>query len=804
MDDMEVGDEQDVVVAIEEDVLDMLDYDLEISDKPDGGDASESVKHENKEEIKSEPSSSGVRSSSRCKNEDTGCKNLWVSGLSATTRASELKVAFSRYGKVVGAKVVTNAKSPGSKCFGFVAMASVAAADKCILHLNKTELHGRTITVERTMSDPSTTRKPDRKQSSTSDKTNKELNKVDKLKESTSDKKYSTIEKSRSLNDAANKEDKSSARRRSQSDIGKNRGNERQNSRAGDKRHNASEPKPTNREEPYRKRVRHQDNAGRKVVMDTNKGEMSLRVNVSASSGRKPNVVKRVSKPANHDKKQPIRKPEVLTLEQIRAQRREAPRRRVGEGRNQSLAASASGVERERAMLRREREEREFLRLEREKLERERRQLERDRLEREKLEQERIRLEQERKRELERIEREKEEMRRLQEMNRYEQTQRQRLKRSYDERGRSPANNGYHKRGLEGVGGEREGRRGDRDDRKGNYTEYERSSQSQSQSSYRNIQRGSAARISRVTKTDYHDVDRRRDNEMTHDTDARYEARRVEKYRGVGGKPNATGRGYEATSDRRIDVSRESVRDANRDTSRDHIRESVRETPRDHGRDTTRDHLRETTRDTNHAREISREAARRHVEEVGRKVVPRERLSDDQRYRRSSATNETWRDTNTRGPATDRDLREEIRGRQTTDYTETSRRKLPERASHDRRSGSRSVADHGDYQRSTSHAGSHKKQTTPEVSGKPIPTQTSRVGGTPSGWTWQDSQRNVTNSMWAGSAVPTLATAQFGLPTPQPPLPNPMLGHGINAAYISSDQHGAVERFPTYKSIRRY
>jgi len=51
--------------------------------------------------------------------------------------------------QVVGAKVVTNAKCPGSKCFGFVAMATAEAASKCILHLNKTELHGRIITVER-------------------------------------------------------------------------------------------------------------------------------------------------------------------------------------------------------------------------------------------------------------------------------------------------------------------------------------------------------------------------------------------------------------------------------------------------------------------------------------------------------------------------------------------------------------------------------------------------------------------------------------------------------------------------------
>ncbi|KAG7255096.1 hypothetical protein CRUP_017412, partial [Coryphaenoides rupestris] len=46
-------------------------------------------------------------------------RNLWVSGLSSTTRATDLKTLFSKHGKVVGAKMVTNAKSPGARCYGF-------------------------------------------------------------------------------------------------------------------------------------------------------------------------------------------------------------------------------------------------------------------------------------------------------------------------------------------------------------------------------------------------------------------------------------------------------------------------------------------------------------------------------------------------------------------------------------------------------------------------------------------------------------------------------------------------------------
>merc|ERR550539_2288490 len=79
----------------------------------------------------------------------SGTRSLWVSGLSSTTRATDLKNVFSKHGKVVGAKVVTNAMTPGARCYGYVTMGSSDEASKCIEHLNKTELHGRMITVEK-------------------------------------------------------------------------------------------------------------------------------------------------------------------------------------------------------------------------------------------------------------------------------------------------------------------------------------------------------------------------------------------------------------------------------------------------------------------------------------------------------------------------------------------------------------------------------------------------------------------------------------------------------------------------------
>uniref|UniRef100_A0A452TX84 Scaffold attachment factor B2 n=1 Tax=Ursus maritimus TaxID=29073 RepID=A0A452TX84_URSMA len=89
-------------------------------------------------------------------------RNLWVSGLSSTTRATDLKNLFNKYGKVVGAKVVTNARSPGARCYGFVTMSTSDEATKCISHLHRTELHGRMISVEKAKNEPAGKKLSDR------------------------------------------------------------------------------------------------------------------------------------------------------------------------------------------------------------------------------------------------------------------------------------------------------------------------------------------------------------------------------------------------------------------------------------------------------------------------------------------------------------------------------------------------------------------------------------------------------------------------------------------------------------------
>ena len=133
------------------------------------------------------------------------------------------------------------------------------------------------------------------------------------------------------------------------------------------------------------------------MVID-NKGGMSLRVNVSSDADR----IRRLP-PMRRVSRSPIRgvagavgrgrftqrRTDVLSLNEIRRQRRQQERivtaRHVPPApASRMTRVSMTSVERERQLLRREREERDFLRQERERLERERRQLERDRLEREK------------------------------------------------------------------------------------------------------------------------------------------------------------------------------------------------------------------------------------------------------------------------------------------------------------------------------------------------------------------------------------------------------------------------------------
>uniref|UniRef100_K1QME3 Scaffold attachment factor B2 n=1 Tax=Magallana gigas TaxID=29159 RepID=K1QME3_MAGGI len=73
--------------------------------------------------------------------------NLWVSGINSSTRANDLKALFNKHVKVVAAKIMTNARSPDSSCFGYIILSSIEDAKKCIASLNNTRLNGNTISL---------------------------------------------------------------------------------------------------------------------------------------------------------------------------------------------------------------------------------------------------------------------------------------------------------------------------------------------------------------------------------------------------------------------------------------------------------------------------------------------------------------------------------------------------------------------------------------------------------------------------------------------------------------------------------
>lgn len=72
-------------------------------------------------------------------------KNLYVGNLSFDTTSDDLRDAFSQYGAVTSAQVVTDRETGRSRGFGFVEMAD--GGPEAIEALDGTELQGRTITV---------------------------------------------------------------------------------------------------------------------------------------------------------------------------------------------------------------------------------------------------------------------------------------------------------------------------------------------------------------------------------------------------------------------------------------------------------------------------------------------------------------------------------------------------------------------------------------------------------------------------------------------------------------------------------
>jgi cold-inducible RNA-binding protein len=74
-------------------------------------------------------------------------KKLFVGGLSWGTTDEALHGAFSRFGEIVEAKVITDRETGRSRGFGFVTFANDDGATSAISEMDGTELDGRTIKV---------------------------------------------------------------------------------------------------------------------------------------------------------------------------------------------------------------------------------------------------------------------------------------------------------------------------------------------------------------------------------------------------------------------------------------------------------------------------------------------------------------------------------------------------------------------------------------------------------------------------------------------------------------------------------
>jgi len=74
-------------------------------------------------------------------------KKLYVGNLAYTVNDQKLNEAFSAFGEVVSAKVITDYESGRSKGFGFVEMANDNDAKNAIQQMDGKEIEGRAVRV---------------------------------------------------------------------------------------------------------------------------------------------------------------------------------------------------------------------------------------------------------------------------------------------------------------------------------------------------------------------------------------------------------------------------------------------------------------------------------------------------------------------------------------------------------------------------------------------------------------------------------------------------------------------------------
>ncbi|XP_071451798.1 scaffold attachment factor B2 isoform X2 [Hetaerina americana] len=329
-------------------------------------------------------------------------RNLWVSGLSSSTRATDLKQVFSKYGKVIGAKVVTNARTPGARCYGYLTMATSDDASRCIQHLHRTELHGRMISVERTKGD---TVGPPKKSSKLALKKAEEKKRHEKKGNGVSEKPSSPLDEKKK--EVAGKDDAAKEKvvvQAKSSEVKREgrRGNEKSKSRevsrerreAGERmkrggsmgsgggsryRPHSSQSRTRSRS-PYRtKPVPHESRAHIPVVY-LNAGARAHHRSMPGGPSAGPGGVLTFAQIRDERERQRLRERARELREEERRRREDMARQREIEKRQREEAAR---LEREREKLRLDRERIERERAELIRLERERQRLEREKLERE-------------------------------------------------------------------------------------------------------------------------------------------------------------------------------------------------------------------------------------------------------------------------------------------------------------------------------------------------------------------------------------------------------------------------------------
>ncbi|TRY82215.1 hypothetical protein DNTS_023862 [Danionella cerebrum] len=374
--------------------LDCLDEDKRddglMSDaaKKDGKEASKKGESGDKEKDspKKAPSSTVVTGQAKSSSKDHDGK---------TTKGdkADLKNLFGKYGKVISAKVVTNARSPGAKCYGLVTMSSSVEVARCIAHLNHTELHGQQISVDRVKTDPF---KKDFSKKEGEDKTAPSKISAEKRTPAKPSNKAPVLSK---------KEEKKTEKpfekdnKDIKKDDAKNKKADPSTSSAGIEAAKKNEKKHGRMKESSENSVSQPVQTAAKFHQPSSSSQDGWEVSEAWS--------------IQHDEPTP----QLVDFTSAGRRREVAERERR---------------EREHMRLMHERIERENIMRERQRLEMERQKLERERMERERLERERIRIEQERRKEADRLVREREELKRQQEHLRFEQVKRNNLKRGRD------------------------------------------------------------------------------------------------------------------------------------------------------------------------------------------------------------------------------------------------------------------------------------------------------------------------------------------------------------------------------------